>query len=608
MVDFLPEATFVINGDSEVIAWNRAMEELTGVPKNEIIGMGDCLYSIPFYGEKRQMLIDYVISHDMTPYDLSENIWKEGDSLNAEIWSSHICNQKGGAYLWVKATGLYDEEGNVVGAVESIQDVTHRKKMETELLNSDEKYLDLIEKTGAIVMKTDMTGNILFINEFGGEKLLGYQKGELINKNVLDTICSGSVENIRIFSDIIEDILENPTCFRITENEYIAWNGEKKWVSWTNSSIMDTEGRPPTGIFAVGTDNTARKQSEIKEKTHIKNLEFISRSAMNFANLQHNEQIYDYISSELISLLPGGLALVNLYDENSGTLHIKSIKGGEIEGYENMLSTMLNQKVLDKNFKISEDYRPYLISNGLMHMPGGMYDLFLKNFSEDVCKTINDVLDLYECYMIGISRDNRLFGSISFAVPNCINDEIRSIIEIFVNQASVVLQRCWYEKELAKNTLIADPEEKEGNAQSKESQKNLRTIFETIKNNHILDVRKQNEVFASVCGKNPNRPVLAIDIKGTIIRANSKISEIIGEGTPIIGKDIEAFIPSDSPFETKDIQQYIANDSKDEHMEISVPFVSQIGEPVNLTWNLEKMFDQTGDVTNILWIGDEYVR
>jgi PAS domain-containing protein len=142
----------------------------------------------------------------------------------------------------------------------------------------------------------------------------------------------------------------------------------------------------------------------------------------------------------------------------------------------------------------------------------------------------------------------------------------------------------------------------------KNRKKNLRTIFETIKNNHILDVRKQNEVFASVCGKNPNRPVLAIDIKGTIIRANSKISEIIGEGTPIIGKDIEAFIPSDSPFETKDIQQYIANDSKDEHMEISVPFVSQIGEPVNLTWNLEKMFDQTGDVTNILWIGDEYVR
>ncbi|WP_165077235.1 PAS domain S-box protein [Methanogenium sp. MK-MG] len=604
IVDFLPEATFVINGDSEVIAWNKAMEELTGVPKNEIIGMGDCLYSVPFYGAKRQMLIDYVMSRDMTQYDPSETIWKEGDSLNAEIWSSHIYNQKG-AYLWVKATELYDEEGNVVGAVESIRDVTHRKKMETELLKSEGKYLDLVEKTCAIVMKTDMTGKILYINKFG-EKLLGYQKGELINKNAFDTICSGSVENIRIFSDIIEEILENPTRFRITENEYIAWNGEKRWISWTNSSIIDTEGRL-TGIFAVGTDNTARKLSEIKEKTHIKNLEFISRSATNFANQPHNEQIYDYISSELISLLPGGLAVVSLYDENSGTLHIKSIKG-EIEEYENMLSNMLNQNVLDKNFKIPDDYRPHLISNGLIHLPGGMYDLFLKNFSEDVCKTINDVLDLYECYMIGISRDNRLFGSISFAVPNCINDEIRSVIEIFVNQASVVLQRCWYEKELAKNTIIADPEEKKGDAQSEESQKNLRTIFETIKNNHILDVRKQNEVFASICGKNLNRPVLSVDIKGTITRANSKISEIIGEDTTIIGKEIGAFIPPSSQLETREIRKYIADDSKDEHMEISVPFVSRIGEPVNLTWNLEKMFDQTGDVTNILWIGDEYVR
>ena len=604
IIEFLPEATFVINSDSEVIAWNKAMEQLTGLSKDDIIGIGDHLYSTPFYGEKRPMLIDFVLSRDMTQYNPPETIWKEGNSLNADIWSSHIHNKKG-ANLWVKATGLYDEGGNVVGAIESIQDVTHRKRTEKELLNSEEKYRDLVEKTYAIILKTDITGNILFINELG-EILLGYQKGELINKNVSDINYSGSAKNNGKFNDIIEGILENPTRFRITENEYIARNGEKKWISWTNSPIIDAEGHL-IGISAVGTDNTARKQSEIKEKTYIKNLEFVSRSAMNFANLPHNEKIYDYISSELISLLPGSVAVVNSYAENSGTLQIKSIKG-EIEGYENMLSNMLNQKVLDKKFKIPDDYRPYLNSNRIIHLPGGLYSLFLKNFSEDVCKTIDDVLDLYECYMIGISRDNKLFGSISFAIPTCINDDITSIIEIFVNQASVALQRCWYEEELAKNTTIADSEEKESNKQAEESQKNLRTIFENIKNKHILDVRKQNEVFASICDKNQNRPILSVDIKGTITRANPKITQILGENTPILGKEIVAFIHPSSQHEVREIQKYILNGSKDEQVKISVPLVSHRGEPINVTWNLEKMFDNTGEITNIMWIGNDYVR
>ncbi|TRZ68938.1 MAG: PAS domain-containing protein [Methanothrix sp.] len=38
IVEFLPDATFVIDQDKKVIAWNRAMEEMTGVHKEEIIG------------------------------------------------------------------------------------------------------------------------------------------------------------------------------------------------------------------------------------------------------------------------------------------------------------------------------------------------------------------------------------------------------------------------------------------------------------------------------------------------------------------------------------------------------------------------------------------
>ena len=60
IIEFLPDATFVIDLDGKVVAWNRAMEEMTGVSKEEMIGQGDHAYTVPFYGERRRHLLDLI--------------------------------------------------------------------------------------------------------------------------------------------------------------------------------------------------------------------------------------------------------------------------------------------------------------------------------------------------------------------------------------------------------------------------------------------------------------------------------------------------------------------------------------------------------------------
>jgi len=62
IIEFLPDATFVIDSNSRVIAWNRAMEKITGLAKQEILGKGDYLYAVPFYGEPKPILIDFVMT------------------------------------------------------------------------------------------------------------------------------------------------------------------------------------------------------------------------------------------------------------------------------------------------------------------------------------------------------------------------------------------------------------------------------------------------------------------------------------------------------------------------------------------------------------------
>jgi PAS domain S-box-containing protein len=81
IINFLPDATFAINTDGDVIAWNRAIEDVTGVPATDMVGKGNNEYALPFYGQRRQLLIDLILESD----DIIQNgeytiIKKEGGS------------------------------------------------------------------------------------------------------------------------------------------------------------------------------------------------------------------------------------------------------------------------------------------------------------------------------------------------------------------------------------------------------------------------------------------------------------------------------------------------------------------------------------------------
>jgi len=131
IVEFLPDATFVVDKDKQVIAWNRAIEIMTGLKKDEVIGKGDYVYSIPFYGEKRPILID-LIDEDLDVISRNYNAIKiEGKTLFAETFVPSFQNG-GSRYFWGTATPLFDKQGNQVGGIESIRDITEYRQAEHE--------------------------------------------------------------------------------------------------------------------------------------------------------------------------------------------------------------------------------------------------------------------------------------------------------------------------------------------------------------------------------------------------------------------------------------------------------------------------------------------
>lgn len=158
IIEFLPDATFVIDQDRKVIAWNRAIEVMTGVTKEEILGKGGHAYSIPFYGDKRPMLIDMVFDDEVAFPHEYDFIRKKRSTLYAEAHVPETYLGEG-AYLWIMASPLYDERGRRIGAIESIRDITEHKLMEEELRSSAEKI-----KLFAYSVSHDLKSPIIGIN------------------------------------------------------------------------------------------------------------------------------------------------------------------------------------------------------------------------------------------------------------------------------------------------------------------------------------------------------------------------------------------------------------------------------------------------------------
>ena len=137
ILDFLPDATLAIDTRGVVIAWNRAMEEMTGVPAEEMLGKGDYKYALPFYGERRPILIDLIFSDPGEIRARYASIVRNGTTIAAETVLPRLRGEP--RTLWGKASLLFNQSGNVVGAIEVIRDLTVRKQAEETLRASESR-------------------------------------------------------------------------------------------------------------------------------------------------------------------------------------------------------------------------------------------------------------------------------------------------------------------------------------------------------------------------------------------------------------------------------------------------------------------------------------
>ena len=135
-IEFMPDPTFIIDRNHRIIAWNRALELLSGVKREEVLGREDFQKAFSFLKGSRPVLVDLL---DLPPHEIARNypsVRRFGDSIYVEAFIPNINGGKG-SFLWGKASALVDNEGHRIGAIESIRDISAWKRARESLKNAE---------------------------------------------------------------------------------------------------------------------------------------------------------------------------------------------------------------------------------------------------------------------------------------------------------------------------------------------------------------------------------------------------------------------------------------------------------------------------------------
>lgn len=191
ILEFLPDATMVVDANRKVIAWNRAMAELSGIPAKDILGTSERSYAKPFYGETRPILLDMVFDDGTVPEDLENEyqfIHREQGLFVAETYTPIMQ-----LHVVASAGPLKDAEGRIIGAIETIVDITPRKKAEAE----QKKLRAQLHRSQRLESIGKLAGSIA--HDFNNllTPILGYAELMMLKENLDDE----QNENLRLISE-----------------------------------------------------------------------------------------------------------------------------------------------------------------------------------------------------------------------------------------------------------------------------------------------------------------------------------------------------------------------------------------------------------------------
>jgi diguanylate cyclase (GGDEF)-like protein/PAS domain S-box-containing protein len=282
LVNGSPIPTFVLDRDHRVVFWNRACVELTGVSGEEMTGSRDIWK--PFYPVERPVLANLILSQNLS---LLSRLYGEKKlraypllpgAFEAEDFFESLKGKD--RYLHFMSAPIYDQTGELWGAIESIQDLSEHKALEarlSELATMDgltgvynRQYLEkrLEEEIAKARRYRDHLSMILLdIDQF---KAVNDRYGHLVGDQVLKKTAEIIKSCLRT-TDIVarfggdEFVVILPR----TDPEQLAFVRERLVVTLKNLSVLDQNNQTRYLTVSLGDYSDSKEYDQILRRADL---------------------------------------------------------------------------------------------------------------------------------------------------------------------------------------------------------------------------------------------------------------------------------------------------------------------------------------------------
>ncbi len=345
--------------------------------------------------------------------------------------------------------------------------VQRRRKIlaEDSLLQKTEELDRFFNVSLDLLCIANTDGYFLRLNP-AWERTLGYTREELMVKKFLDFVHPDDLDRTL---EAISTLTSQQKVYSF-ENRYRCKDGTYRWLQWSST---------PAGklIYAAARDVTQHKRAEEELIQHTKNMEFLSGAATRFVELPTGEDIYWYIGGKLRQLIEDAIYVsVNSFNQETREIQARALLADD--QHMEAVSRTLGPDPMGMSFPVSEEAWNDLMSGKLTRVPGGIYELLFGKIPKAACDALEKLAGTGDIFVIGISGQGQLYGSATMIMREGSQVSNRDVVETFVHQAGIALQR-----KLAEEGL-------------KKSEERFRMLVETM--NEGLGVQNENGIWTYV--------------------------------------------------------------------------------------------------------------
>lgn len=351
IIDFLPDATLAIDREKRVIIWNRAIEEMTGIPAADMLGKGDNAYTIPFYGEARPNLMNLFFEEFDEIAARYPKVTRAGDTLMGEVFCQSLHNNEG-AWVFAKAAPLLDESGKIAGVIESIRDISVLKQAELNLREANEFSEQIIKSAheGIIVYDLDLRYRVW--NPFM-EKISGMTEREVLGRHPSELFpfveSSGLAERL-------EKVLAGDVPVTIDFPYSVAETGKTGWCSDLSVPLRNSDGEI-IGVIATIRDTTWRKQILEELQQALEDTKSVNNAMSRLLNTVAHE------FRTPLGLLTASTDILDRYWDRL-TTEQRSEQNEHIRSAARQLSNLLNSVMLFSQMGTNIPMKPQMLDIG----------------------------------------------------------------------------------------------------------------------------------------------------------------------------------------------------------------------------------------------------